>query len=238
METVTNQHQGGRQGRGTLASRLTLRERIADAIRTAVIRGELKAGARVSEPRLARRFSMSRTPVREALRQLDSEGFLTVTPRKGARVARFAEQDVVEFYELKALLEGYAARLAAVRMSERDIDRLAHLNEHMERSFAAGELKKIARTHLSFHEHLIKASGNAQLVTLLNVLMKKFQRFTIQLALSGRNREAFVQHRQLIAALRARDAEAAEKLTRENTLLGLTLMRHEMVVTPSVASAA
>ena len=76
----------------------TLREAIADQLREAILQGTLKAGEKISEPELAAKFGISRTPIREAFRQLDSEGFLQVTPRKGARIAPITEKDVAEFY--------------------------------------------------------------------------------------------------------------------------------------------
>ncbi len=92
---------------------LTLREKIVETIRNAIVNGQLPAGTRVAEPDLADKFGISRTPIREAFRQLESEGFITVVPRKGAIVASLSFKDVADFYDLKAILEGYAARAAA-----------------------------------------------------------------------------------------------------------------------------
>ena len=84
---------------------LTLREKILETIRDAIIAGALKPGEKVAEPELAERFGISRTPIREAFRQLESEGYLTVIPRKGAVVASFSPRDVEEFYAIKSILE-------------------------------------------------------------------------------------------------------------------------------------
>lgn len=213
--------------RGRSSSSSTLRERVADAIRLSIIKNEIQPGERISEPEMARRFQISRTPVREALRQLGSEGFLEVIPRRGARVGTFSTQDIQEFYEVKSLLEGYAARLATPCISDREIDRLEHLNDQMERYHQSGELQKIPRLHQAFHDLIVEASRNDQLVTLIRALVNRFQRFTIQLALSGRNGEAFVQHRQIIDAFRRRNAEEAEHLVKANAMLGRELMIRE-----------
>ena len=82
----------------------TLREKILESIREAILKGTLKPGERVSEPELAERFGISRTPIREAFRQLESEGYLEVIPRKGAVVASLSERDVMEFYAIKSIL--------------------------------------------------------------------------------------------------------------------------------------
>ncbi len=84
----------------------TLREKILETIREAILKGDLKPGEKVAEPELAERFGISRTPIREAFRQLESEGYLTVIPRKGAVVAALSERDVQEFYAIKSILEG------------------------------------------------------------------------------------------------------------------------------------
>ncbi len=100
---------------------LTLREKILETIRDAIMTGALKPGEKVAEPDLAERFGISRTPIREAFRQLESEGYLTVIPRKGAVVTSFSPRDVEEFYAIKSILEGYAARRACEKLSVKDI---------------------------------------------------------------------------------------------------------------------
>ena len=89
----------------------TLREKILETIREAILRGALKPGEKVAEPELAERFGISRTPIREAFRQLESEGYLTVIPRKGAVVTALSERDVEEFYAIKSILEYVAPEL-------------------------------------------------------------------------------------------------------------------------------
>lgn len=213
-----------RFSKGKIVSHLTLRERIADAIRDEIIQGRLKAGERVSEPEVAGRYGISRTPVREAFRQLASEGFLWLTPRRGARVTFLTEKDVSEFYDLKSVLEGYAARLAAVKLQERDFQKMEQLNDQMERCHQKGDLKKIAKIHTDFHNIFLEASGNEQLCSMIGQLANKFQRFTILLALSGKNPEAVSQHREIISAFRTRNAGRAEDLVKANALLGKELM--------------
>ncbi len=213
-----------RFSKGKIVSHFTLRERIADAIRDEIIRGRLKAGERVSEPEVSSRYGISRTPVREAFRQLAAEGFLWLTPRRGARVTHLTEKDVSEFYDLKSVLEGYAARLAVDKLQEKDFQKMEQLNDQMERCHQKGDLKKIAKIHMDFHNIFLEAAGNEQLCSMIGQLANKFQRFTILLALSGKNPEAVSQHREIIGAFRARDAGHAEELVRANALLGKELM--------------
>src|SRR3954447_22937229 len=105
----------------TMEKHLTLRERILETIRDAILTGTLRPGEKVAEPELAERFGISRTPIREAFRQLESEGYLTVIPRKGAVVVSFSEKDIEEFYAIKSILEGYAAKRACDKMTDREI---------------------------------------------------------------------------------------------------------------------
>ena len=162
------------------------------------------------------------------MRQLGSEGFLTVIPRRGARVSTITEKDVVEFYDVRALLEGYAARLATPRISATELDQMLACNEEMEKYHHAGDLQGNLRVHRAFHEIINKASGNEQLRSMISILGNKFQRFSIHIALSGKNQEAFAQHRDIVQAMRIRDADAAEALVRANALLGKGLMIKEV----------
>ena len=212
-----------------IASYLTLRERIADSIRDDIIRGNLTAGQRVSEPELAARYGISRTPVREAFRQLAAEGFLDLIPRKGVRIAYLTEKDVTEFYELKSVLEGYAARLATHNMKDKDLQRMEQLNDQMERYHKKGDLKKIAKVHSDFHNIFLEVAGNDQLFTTVQQLANRFQRFAILLALAGKNPEAVEQHREIIKAFKERDANRAEELVKANALLGKKLMIREVL---------
>lgn len=212
-----------------IVSHLTLREKIADAIRDDIIKGRLKAGQRVSEPELATRYGISRTPVREAFRQLAAEGFLQLTPRKGVRIAYLTEKDVTEFYELKSVLEGYAARIAAEKIQEKDLQKMEQLNEQIAKLHEHGDLKKIAKVHNDFHSIFLEASGNDQLQSTVSQLANRFQRFTILLALAGKNLEAVAQHRDIIEAFRRRDAERAEQLVKANAFLGKELMIREVL---------
>ena len=110
---------------------LTLREKILEHIRDAIISGSLKAGSRVSEPELAERYGISRTPIREAFRQLESEGYLTVIPRRGAVVSEFSQKDVEDFYAIKSILEGYAARQACNKLTGKELDKLQANNDRL-----------------------------------------------------------------------------------------------------------
>lgn len=199
----------------------TLREKILENIRDAILKGTLKAGERVSEPDLAERYGISRTPIREAFRQLESEGYLTVVPRKGAVVTSLSERDVAEFYEIKSILEGYAANLAAQKLTDKEIERLITINKRLADLAAAGDVKTFFRVHDEFHELFLRASGNHKLLELIQQLLKKFNRLRIaSLSLPGRMEVSVQEHEKIIEAFRNRDGAAANNLVQKNAAYG------------------
>ncbi len=212
-----------------LPSHSTLREAIADSLREAILQGVLKSGEKISEPELAAKFGISRTPIREAFRQLDSEGFLKVIPRKGARVAPLTEKDVREFYEVKSVLEGYSARLACPRLTTKEIERMEHLNHQMVRADGDKDYKQVFRWHNEFHNVFLRACGNDHLVQLIQVLLSKFQRFRLLLALAGKSMRSVEQHQNIVEAFRKKDALLAEKLVIENAMTGKDLIIGEIM---------
>lgn len=208
----------------------TLREKILETIRDAILKGSLKPGERVSEPELAERFGISRTPIREAFRQLESEGYLEVVPRRGAVVASLSERDVVEFYSIKSILEGHAARIAAERMSERDLERLEAINTKLEQIAAEGDIKSFFRIHNEFHDLFIKASGNDKLAELINHLVLKFNRLRLaSLSQPGRMDISVQEHRKIIEAFRKHDGDQAENLVRRTATIGAEVLIQSMV---------
>ncbi|ALC18288.1 transcriptional regulator, GntR family [Desulfuromonas soudanensis] len=199
----------------------TLREKILETIREAILKGSLKPGEKVAEPELAERFGISRTPIREAFRQLESEGYLTVIPRKGAVVTSLSERDVEEFYAIKSILEGYAARIAAERLTDRDIERLEGINNRLEQLARDGDVKTFFRVHNEFHELFIRAAGNEKLFDLISHLMMKFNRPRMaSLALPGRMEISVQEHHKIIEAFKAHDGERADNLVRKTAAYG------------------
>ena len=207
----------------------TLREKILETIRDAILKGSLRPGERVSEPELAERFGISRTPICEAFRQLELEGYLEVIPRKGAVVASLSERDVVEFYGIKSILEGHAARIAAERMTERDLERLETINAKLQQIASDGDIKSFFRVHNEFHELFIKASGNEKLAELINQLVLKFNRLRLaSLAQPGRMDISVQEHRKIIEAFRKHDGDRAENLVRHTATIGAEVLIHNL----------
>lgn len=200
---------------------LTLREKILETIRDAIMNGTLKPGEKVAEPELAERFGISRTPIREAFRQLESEGYLTVIPRKGAVVVSFSPKDIEDFYAIKSILEGYAAHCACKNLSDKEIDRLAAINEKLRQLAEDKDIKNFFKVHNEFHILFRKAADNEKLDEMINGLVSKFQRLRYaSLSKPGRMKASVQEHVKIIEAFRARNAERAEQLVRKSAEYG------------------
>lgn len=204
-----------------LEKHLTLREKILEHIRDAIVAGTLKAGSRVSEPELAERYGISRTPIREAFRQLESEGYLTVIPRRGAVVSELSPKDIEEFYAIKSIMEGYAARRACENLSNKDLERLQAINDKLAELARSGDIKHFFKVHSDFHELFIKAADNEKLRELIAGLVTKFQRLRFtSLSLPGRMAVSVQEHEKIIDAFRGKNADLAEALVRKNAEYG------------------
>jgi len=207
---------------------MTLREKIVETIRNAIVNGQLPAGTRVAEPDLAGRFGISRTPIREAFRQLETEGFITVIPRKGAVVASLSSKDVSDFYDLKAILEGYAARTAVANLTEKDLARMDTVNRQIETAASKKEVRRVLALHNEFHEIFVKACGNEKLHAIVQNLVMQFQRFRLILAVPGRIEGIVQQHWEIIDAFRKQDGALAETLVQKNAYYGKKILLREL----------
>lgn len=207
---------------------LTLREKIVETVRNAIVNGQIPAGARVAEPELADRFGISRTPIREAFRQLESEGFITVIPRKGAIVASLSAKDISDFYDLKMVLEGYAARCAAKVLTEKELTKMEAVNRQMEMASTKKDLRKVLSLHNEFHEIFLKSCGNEKLYSIVQNMVMQFQRFRLILAMRGKLEGSIRQHREIIEAFRRQDADLAESLVIKNAQYGKKVLLREL----------
>lgn len=196
---------------------LTLRERIVDFIKDSVVSGRLKPGERVPEQEIAENLGISRTPIREAFRQLESEGFITVTPRKGAVVSPITDKDVSEFYTIKSLLEGFAAKTACHKLTQKDIKKLESLNTQMDRCAEKSDVKGFFKLDNQFHDIFLKACGNEKLCAMVYQLVQQFERFRITaLSVPGRMHDSVRQHTEIIDAFRDSNVALVESLVMAN----------------------
>ena len=190
-------------------------ERVCDELREMILDGRLAGGARLKETALSREVGASRTPIREALVQLESEGLVVRTPHAGAIVRALDERDVEDAFQLRALLEGYGAAYAAQRLSEEQIRELEQLCDEMEgspgRGSDQGAVAYVLERNDRFHRIILEASGNRRLTTALRATMEIPRIYRSYYWHSEQERQrSFLYHRELIEAFRNRDPLWAE----------------------------
>ncbi|WP_407495954.1 GntR family transcriptional regulator [Pseudooceanicola sp. MF1-13] len=183
--------------------------RLRDDIR----QGVLKPGARLTETELAERLSISRTPVREAIRRLEADGLVDHQPRTGAVVRQLSYAEIMELYEMRTVLEGTAARLAARAASDMELQELAEITTEMAgATFDAG---RIATLNRQFHSRLLDASRNRFLARSMDAIENAMLIIgPTSMAAEGRAQEAVEEHKALIQCLFDRDGEQAEAVMR------------------------
>src|SRR5688500_1334846 len=203
-----------------------LRERARDGIRAAIASGELAPGDQIVEAAMASRIGVSRSPVREALRELEQHGLVESIPNRGTFVAALAQDDVEEIVLLRGALEGLAARLAADRVGRRDLRTLEQIVERMERHTGPGPDQERAFTEADaeFHSSLVRFSRHRRLARLWSELDPFIWLLTVNDRVSAtpsvgqkgiavrRDRVAMArEHRDLLDTLSSGDVDAAQK---------------------------
>ncbi len=194
-----------------------LRELVFENIREAIINGHLKPGERLMEIQLAEELGVSRTPVREAIRKLELEGFVVMIPRKGAYVTDITIKDIVDVFELRWALEALAAELAAERATEEEIEQMERHLLELAKVIEEQDVKKIVEIDTRFHETIYTASRNKRLGQILSLLGELIQRYrTLTLSKSERIKVTMEEHRAIVEALAAREPQRAGRLAQEH----------------------
>lgn len=194
-----------------------LREVVCETLREAIVNGVLKPGERLMEIQLAEELGVSRTPVREAIRKLELEGFVIMIPRRGTYVADLSIKDINEVFEVRTALEVLAAGLAAERITEEELEQMERLLVSIGEYIEKGDLEKIVEVDSTFHDILYQATRNDRLVQIINNLREQLTRFrSISMAYPGRLKNTLEEHSRLVEALAARDHELAERLATEH----------------------
>jgi DNA-binding GntR family transcriptional regulator len=183
---------------------------VADLIRDGILEGRLRPGERLKEDMLAKELDVSRTPVREAIAMLQAEGLLEAHQHRGAEVRSYTPAELEEIYDLRSILEGYGARRAATRITQRDLARLRGSVERMEK-LQPKDLEHLVQQNGIFHDTILQAADSQRLVTMvtqtraLPLIYQSYAWYTpAQLSLS------LEYHRRVLSALERHDAEQAE----------------------------
>lgn len=195
--------------------RSSLQEKVHILMRSAILSGELRPGQRLIEHRLATHFGISRVPVREAIRRLEQEKLVVVSPRRAVTVSDISPSEAEETYVIRMALEGMAARLAAARATDECLSRLKVILESMEDALAAGDTESFERTVLEFHDTIIDTSGNRKLIELVNSVRTTIERYRrLYEDRVGHSAVRSREHHQIFQAIADRDGDRAERLIR------------------------
>lgn len=208
----------------SLADHQSLRERIVTRLRSAIVAGDLAAKTRLMEPELARQLGVSRTPLREAIRQLEVEGFLTTVPRVGTFVSEVSARDVEDTYAIRAVLEGLAARQAAENPDPAKAPAIREILAELARKTSDHRVYHEAAGR--FHDVIFSFSQNHRLQGMYQSLTYQVTRFRgLSLAMAQRPEVSMREHRGIAEAiLRGRAAEA-ERLMRAHIEGALVVLR-------------
>jgi DNA-binding GntR family transcriptional regulator len=190
-----------------------------EMIRQAIVDGRLAPGQRLTEERLARELGISRTPVREALKVLQSEGLVDAAPNRSATVRSYEPSDLDDMYQLRALLEGHAARRAAGRLSDAQLRELRASCERFEAMSAEDDLRELVRENFVFHNAILEAAGSVRLAEMVRQVVELPLVYKSYIWYSPeQTRISQHYHRQITHALELRDAERAELVMKEHVL--------------------
>lgn len=194
----------------TIDSYRPLRETVCEVLRDAIRRGVLEPGERLMEVQLAEELGISRTPVREAIRKLEQEGYVIMMPRRGTYVSNVSVHDVKEIFEIRSALESLSIVLATMRIEPEELEKLRALLVEIEGHIERKDIDKIVATDVKFHGLLYQVSRNERLVTIINNLKEQLARFrTLSMSYPGRLKETLEEHRAIVEAIAAGDPDAA-----------------------------
>jgi DNA-binding GntR family transcriptional regulator len=196
----------------------TLADQLYDYLSNSIIEGTLKPGHKLVEAQLQSQFGISRSPIRECFRILQSEGLITIVPRKGTFVKNFTVKEIEDVFPVRAYLESLAAKLAAPNIGDDEIEILHDLVKKMDTAASGNRIKSFLRYNYKFHSIFIKASKNDILNRTLVPLGKGLWLRIAFLYYQSSSEIVFSNkmHKKILAAFRKRDSHAAERLVREH----------------------
>jgi DNA-binding GntR family transcriptional regulator len=205
--------------------RSNLRAQIKDVILQRIVAGEYPPGARLVETRIAQELGVSQAPVREALRDLEQLGCIVHEPFRGCSVRAFSAEELLEAFPVRAALEALAARLAAERMTEDELLRLAELLETMRDAARRGDAHDQSQANASFHATIVRAARNATLERQWSFL-EPYSRTYLTVSQPGLDLLALTErHVPILDALRARDGEAAAEAMHNHLMDAAELLK-------------
>lgn len=192
----------------------SLEEQVTATLEEEILTGKLAAGAALTEQSLSTRLGVSRTPIRAALHTLAEEGLINLVPNRGAVVIGVTRDDLIDIYNIRMRLEGLASATAAKRISPEDLERLRESVELAEFYIQKNDTEHLKELDTAFHSIIYRASGNRMLCKTLSELHRNITSYRkLSLTVPGRLERSVGEHREILEAIEAGDAEMADRLT-------------------------
>jgi DNA-binding GntR family transcriptional regulator len=201
----------------------SMKDVIVSQLRQEIASGMIPFGEKLSEARLAQRFGVSRMPVREALKELEASGFVAIEHRKGTFVRRLSRPEILDLYEVREAVECMAARLCANRGSNEIVVLLGEAMFAMADAAGRGDADGYSANDERLHELIMQGAGNAPLADYYRLLKQQMRRGLLSSIVTrreGRMERSLAEHRAIVGAIRARDAQAAEAAMRTHVQQG------------------
>ena len=203
-----------------------LYEDVAERLREQIFAKELAPGSWLDEQSLAEQFGISRTPMREAIKVLASEGLVTIKMRRGAYVTEIARNDLEQIFTILSLLEGEAAKQTAMKATEEELNQLDYWHHRLEKAAADRDIEQFFEINGKFHELIQDIAGNRWMngvIADLRKVLKLHRRDS--LTSTGRLQNSLIEHREILKALLKRDLTGAETAMRKHMERGLEALR-------------
>ena len=193
-------------------SELPLRDVVFRTLRRQILMGELKPGERLMEVKLTKKLGVSRTPVREAIHMLETEGLAKVVPRRGASVSDITEEDLQDVLEVRCALEELAVSLACARRSEDDLFKIKRAGKAFIDATRNGTISDMAERDVEFHNFIFAATGNKRLIQLVGNLSERMYRYRIEYLKNNAVYEGLIrEHNEIIHYLEENEPEKARE---------------------------
>ena len=209
---------------------LPLREVVFNTLREAILKGDLEPGEALMEVKLANKLGVSRTPIREAIRKLELEGLVVMTPRRSAQVASITKEDLTDVLEVRRVLESLAIELCCKNRTSEDIVLLKENLNKFRECIRKNDLIQIAVTDVQFHEIIYKTTGNKRLNQILYNLREQMYRYRLECIKDRQTRNQLViEHQEIIDAIEVRDVERAK------AAIALHINNQEMTISQNLS---
>ncbi|MBR5058989.1 MAG: GntR family transcriptional regulator [Clostridiales bacterium] len=207
----------------------SLRIRVFNTLENQIINGELVPGDALNEIKLSKELGVSRTPIREALRQLELEGLVENVPNKGCVVIGISEKDIEDIYAIRVRMEGLAARWSALHISDEDKNRLNEILDLQEFYLQKEDYDRIWKLDTEFHSIIYKAADSRPLQNMLTSFHNYVRRARgFSMKAEGRSVKTVAEHRKIVDAICAGDADAAEAAMTSHILKALENLKENL----------